>query len=180
MAVLKFERPAPSAPGKPVPTSSKRKPWRHPTKEDVRAEAAYDEAIAGAPNVYTDYLKLYGRYPSPQQARAMGLKLGRRVRAEDGKFYPPKTAAEKQHDKEIRAERKEAYRVMNGVFAVQLALQQLVSVDATAEEIIAYCDGDGVMFNDDALIERDVDKALDLLQRFAVAWRARHPIKQDV
>jgi hypothetical protein len=175
--VLEFKRPEPPAPAKPAKAG--RKVWHHPTKEYVRAEAECAIASDGAPNVYTSYLKLYGRYPSPQQARAMGLKLGRRVRADDGKHYPPKTTAEKEHDREVRARRKEAYRILEAVLNAQQVVHSLNSIDASVDEVIGYCD-EHPMFGDGAAIEQGLEAGLDWLQHFAVAWRARHPIKQDI
>lgn len=174
--VLEFKRPEPPEPTKKAAKS--KRVWCHPTKEYVRAEAEFEIANDGGPNVYTSYLKLYGRYPSPEQARAMGLKLGRRVRADDGKHYPPKTKAERQHDREVRAHRKESSRLIDGVLRAQSAVHMAATVGASPAEIVAYCNRHPV-FGDGAVLERDLDAALDWLQRFAAEWRARNPVKQD-
>lgn len=174
--VLEFKRPEPPAPKKKAAKS--KRVWHHPTKEYVRAEAEYEIANDGGPNVYTSYLKLYGRYPSPEQARAMGLKLGRHVKADDGKHYPPKSKAEKQHDKEVRARRKASCdryeqqgRVEHTVF--------YLAANADAVDPTAVVNGwSSVAASPN--FDRDLDKALDWMTRFAAAWRSRHPVKQDV
>lgn len=177
MVVLEFKRPA--APEPKTPAKVGKKVWHHPTKEYVRAEAAYEEEpYNGGPNVYTAYLKLYGRYPSPQQASAMGLNSAAECAPTTEKHYPPKSKAEKQHDKEARARRKEFARINDGVTSARYALHYLVWNGATFDEIIGYCVED--TFRDGAAIERDLDAGLEWLQRFAAAWRARHPVKQDV
>ena len=165
--VLEFKPRATLAPT--VKPSSSKKPWRHPTKEQVRAEASFDEAREGATNVYTDYLKLYGRYPSPQQASAMGLRLGRRLRADDGKFYPPKSAAEKQHDKERRARRREFARVHQAALNALYAVNWLATLQATDAEILAYFADDNAL-GDAAAIARDLPAALDRLKDLAAAY----------
>ncbi|WBU27613.1 hypothetical protein OOZ54_13095 [Rhodopseudomonas palustris] len=173
--VLEFKPPA-----RPKPARRGKKIWRHPTKEYVRAEAEYEIAKDGAPNVYTSYLMLHGVYPSPQQATAMGLRLGRRVRADDGQHYPPKSKAEKLHDKKVRERQKEAARIYDGVLRVQSAIQYVASIQAAPEEIAAYLSQERPALGDSDAIERNLDVAIDRLQRFAAVWRAKHPIKLDV
>lgn len=172
--VLEFRRPAAPAPTvtkTSAETFTKKRVWHHPTKEYVRAEAASDEAQEGAPNVYTDYLKLYGRYPSPQQAAAMGLRLGRRLRADDGKFYPPKTAAEKKHDRERRARQREFARVHDAALNVLYAVNWLATLQASDAEILAYL-ADDQAFGDAAAIARDLPVALQRLKDLAMALAA--------
>lgn len=56
---------------------------------DLLVEAEGIEAHYGA-NVYVDYLRRHHRRPPPSEAAAMGKHLGGRVRADDGKMYPPR------------------------------------------------------------------------------------------
>ncbi len=177
--VLEFKQSKPKAAVAPAPKTSGKRTWRHPTKEYVRAEAEYDMALDGSPNVYTSYLKLHGVYPGPKVATAMGLRLGKRVRADDGLFYPPKTKAEKKHDAERRSRRKEEARVAGGAISLHYALQSLARNGATDDEIIAWVTA-GKSLGEAPVIERDLEAAMTRLQRFAAAWRARHPVKQDL
>lgn len=65
---------------------------------DLLVEAEGIEATYG-PNAYVDYLRAHHRRPSPAEAATIGALWGGRVRADDGKLYPPLT-------KKFKAERK--------------------------------------------------------------------------
>lgn len=55
---------------------------------DLRIEADGLEALYG-PNLYSKYLKQFGRRPDRQAAATMGRLMGGRVKADDGSLQPP-------------------------------------------------------------------------------------------
>lgn len=54
---------------------------------DLKIEAEGLEALYG-PNLYSKYLKQFGRRPGPQAAAAMGRLMGGKVKADDGTMQP--------------------------------------------------------------------------------------------
>jgi hypothetical protein len=177
--VLEFKRPSkpatksPIAAGATIKTAKGRK-WLPPTKEYVRAEAEYDAERNGETQ-YTNYLKLYGRYPSPQQTTAMAVLLGTRLKADDGKLYPMPTAAERRARRIAQQERRESLRFFEQEANVDASVRYLARNDIDPATIAERFD-DPFM---NPGMDRDLEKALDWLQRFAIAGRKRHPIKQD-
>ncbi len=75
-----------------------------------------------------------------------------------------------------------AQAVLDATVNIRYALQLLSGLKASDEEIIAFCDDDDYLMplSDSTAIERDFAPSLNRLKAFAVAWRARHQIKQDV
>lgn len=57
---------------------------------DLLVSADGIEATYGQ-NAYSDYLRKNRRYPSPNEAAAIGQMIGGRCRAIDGKLYPRRT-----------------------------------------------------------------------------------------
>lgn len=71
----------------------------------LRLEADTLEAIYG-PNAYSFYLRKFGGRPSPGRARTIGLLMGGRVKASDGRMYPPISEAQRDLRRKIREERR--------------------------------------------------------------------------
>lgn len=88
---------------------------------DLMVAAEGIEAAYG-PNAYVDYLRKHHRYPSPEEAAAIGKLLGGRVRASDGSMQPARVKRRKsQMTPEAIAElarRHKAGHDMRGVFSL--------------------------------------------------------------
>ncbi|MGA9796298.1 MAG: hypothetical protein WBQ17_12275 [Rhizomicrobium sp.] len=59
--------------------------------QELRIEIECIEAVHGT-NVYSEYLRKYGRRPDPPTAATIGTILGGRVKASDGSMQPRRKA----------------------------------------------------------------------------------------
>lgn len=71
----------------------------------IRREADTIAAFYGE-SPYTRFLREHGRRPDPAEAAGMGLIMGARLKATDGKMYPPLTDIQRALRQEQRQRRR--------------------------------------------------------------------------
>ena len=63
------------------------------------------ESLHGS-NHYTRFIRNHGHLPDPEQASTLGMLMGQRVKADDGKLYPKRSKAERQLIDKARADQR--------------------------------------------------------------------------
>ena len=139
---------------------------RFESPSSILADAAWIESRQGA-NAYTEYLRRHGRRPDPATARTIGALIEARVKADDGRLYPPLTAAEKATNREKREQRKSENHLVNTAYHIGYAIQLLAENDTDPEAIMGALAGRA--FPD----KINLDKATENFGRFVAAWRRR-------
>jgi hypothetical protein len=121
------------------------------------------------PNAYTRYVRKHGKRPPPAEARAMALVMGKRVQAADGRWYPKKTAAEREFDLQ-RKQRQEAFSEMSKASrAVFEAVSAISALKTPPEEL-------EILSWHAREIEASLHVAVEWLNRFAAARSNRDEI----
>jgi hypothetical protein len=114
------------------------------------------------PNAYTRYVRKHGKRPPPAEARAMALVMGKRVKATDGRWYPKKTSAEREFDRQ-RKRRQEEFaetsRASRVIFEVVSAISELKTQPEDLEILSWHA----------REIEEGLHAAVEWLNRFAAA-----------
>lgn len=117
------------------------------------------EALHGISS-YSRYIRKHRALPPPPEATAIGLTMGQRVRGSDGKFYPPKSKAEKRFEKDcIKRRRQFEERYLTSVRlndAIE-ALAQIAASHSRFKPVLTHQDS----------ISRNLSNALSWLIRFA-------------
>lgn len=140
--------------------------------EAVCVEAEYRRALLlldisdyerdHGPTAYTRYVRKYGKRPPPVEAKAMALVMGKRVKAADGRWYPKKTAAEREFDRQRKRRREEfaeTSRASHVVFEVVSAISALKTPPEDVEILSWHA----------REIEAGLHAAVEWLNRFAAA-----------
>lgn len=145
-------------------------PMNSPREDDSIHDTEFDLAVrmieiasyerTNGPNTYTRFALTHGHLPSPDQARVIGLTIGRRVRADDGKMYPPKTKSERKAASESRLKRKRFEERFARSARLYAAVRDLAEMDLSPEEI-------EIFYLHDRKIETKLHSALEWLTRFA-------------
>jgi hypothetical protein len=148
-------------------------------EEGARLEAEYRQAlllldISGyerdhGPNAYTTYVRKHGKRPPPAEARAIGLVVGKRVKADDGRFYPKTTKAEREFERDQVRRSDEAGERLERSLRVRHAIATLAEVSVSPEKI-------DIFYLDEREIATKLHAAVDWLNRFAML---RQPNGQD-
>jgi len=138
------------------------------TRALLASEASLLEAQHGK-NPYSDYLLRYHTRPSPEEAAAMGRRLGGRVEAADGTLQPALTGADKLAIRGIRARRKAASRKFDQIMRLRSAVALLAKNQDHPADLIA---GGSILF-DCSEIANQLELALSWLSLFAEEWHRR-------
>jgi hypothetical protein len=121
------------------PRRPSRAPKHHPRPPEsssaVIADAYWIEAQFGR-NIYSDFLRRHGRRPDPPEAKTIGQLIGCRVKASDGRFYPPLTKAQREENARRRAERKAATWRFEEAFRAGHAIHYLSGLTLSPELIV--------------------------------------------
>lgn len=147
--------------------------------EDARIEAEYQQALllldisdyerANGPNAYTTYVRKHGKRPPPAEAKTLALVIGKRVKADDGRFYPKKTKAQRQLEREEKKRREARAVVHERSFRLRLAITDLADMDLSPADIEMF-------YLDERAIQTKLQSAVEWLTRFAML---RQPNGQD-
>lgn len=118
------------------------------------------------PNTYTRYVRKYGKRPPPAEARAMALVMGKRVKAADGCWYPKKSVAEREFDRQRKRRQEEFEETSKASRAVFEAVSAISALKTPPEdlEILSWHARE---------IEAGLHAAVDWLNRFAAARSTR-------
>ena len=113
-------------------------------------------------NAYTRYVRKFGKRPPIAEARAMALVMGKRVKAADGRWYPKKTAAEREFDRQRKRRQEEfaeASRASRVIFEAVSAISALKTPPEDLEILSWHA----------REIEAGLHAAVEWLNRFAAA-----------
>lgn len=114
------------------------------------------------PNAYTLYVRKHGKRPPPAEARAIALVMGKRVQAADGRWYPKKTAAEREFDLR-RNQRRDAFaEISKASHAIFEAVSAISALKTPPEEL-------EILSWHAREIEASLHVAVEWLSRFAAA-----------
>lgn len=130
----------------------------------LRLEVEGLEALSG-PNLYTHFIKKRGALPDPQQAEALGLLLGKHVKADNGKFYPQKTGPEKKFDKTRRDRRRDFERQFIASLKLHEAIRLLSEIQIEPTDFQPNP-------KHTELVAQKLNIAVDWLNRFACEIRS--------
>lgn len=117
-------------------------------------------------NALSDYLRKHRRRPPPETAAGIGRLYGWRVKADDGKWYPPFTKRQKQLRREARERRKLERRFWGQVGALKTALACLAEMKDSPADVLEWVHSR----LDAPLIRDNLPAAIEWLQRFAQEW----------
>lgn len=139
-------------------------------EEGARLDAEHRQALllldvsdyerAHGANAYTAYIRKHGKRPAPAEARAIGLLVGKRVKADDGRFYPKKTKAEREFEREQKKRSDEAGERLDRSLRLRHAIVELAEMPISPENI-------DIFYLDEREIATKLHAALSWLNRFA-------------
>lgn len=101
----------------------------------IIADAGWIEAQFGK-NVYSDFLRKHRRRPDPPEAKTIGQLIGCRVKASDGRLYPPLTKAQREENRRRRAESKASTLRFEQAFRASHSITYLAGLDLATEVIV--------------------------------------------
>lgn len=118
------------------------------------------------PNDYTRYVRKYRKRPPAAEARAMALVMGKRVKAADGRWYPKKSVAEREFDRQRKRRQEEFAETSRASRAVFEAVSAISALKTLPEdlEILSWHARE---------IEMGLDVAIEWLKRFAAVRSSR-------
>ena len=143
-------------------------------RDGLGAEAAAIEAWYGG-NAYSDFLKKHGCRPNPEQATAIGILIGARVKAADDRMYPIQTVAERKTQRIARLQAASEAECALEIHRLQKAISGLAANTRDPAELIDRLCPD----IDEPGIREQLQDAIRWLTRFAEEWQRREKGRTD-
>lgn len=139
-----------------------------PPKTFRRPETAYyikvdAEALVAeiGQNPYSTYLLKFLKRPDPETAKAIGTLMAARVKANDGRLYPPLTPAQKEYRRQVKERQAESTRQYTDRWHLLYGVSYLADLPDDAERVIA-----GLSPKEHEAVEAKIELATERLAQY--------------